>query len=1256
MNQLDRRLASLRRRLHLVHLGRGVGSVLAIALGGAVLVGLADWQLRMPSTVRALALIAILSGAAYVAMRFLLAPLSRKTDDLSLALQVEEEHPHLNDALASTVEFLKQPENGDTSPVLRREAVQRALRLAQGVDFEKIIDRRGLRVVALAALAAIAIVAFCFFSVPDLARTAFLRLTDPFGQHSWTRLAMGENPTRIAMRQPYTIRGQVSGILPSQIRIELEGAGQSEKIIPLKLDRETKATSFAAPLDMAQQRTSFKFRVWANDGVYPSRHGWHEVEVLPPPELANLDGLPSPHIELRFPKYTDRPWEKLSPGKKDLEFVAGTQVTLKAATNRPIVKAWIDYKPENSSTTTAVYLGTIGHFGWNALGILAGASSACDKVPATISEDGQKLSVSFQPWLRGAYVLHLVDNLGLPNPIDADLRVYVDPVPEVTLEKPAANQSLLPDAEVLLKAFAEDDLAVRGLYLEYRRKDAEGNWHDAVSARLPLFEHDEKRLPLPALVSGFSMLTGRPITSLLGGISLVEFARADEGARPKMKRADAIRRWPLSGLVREGDTVVIRAVGADFNDIVPFNPGGASHEIELRIIGKSELSKLLDEGMAEVQQKVVRAQQLQEEAMKLVKEVQNSKKAGPLQHEQILDAEQKQKQIQEQIGMKDDEGIRGDLNKLKQMLRDNKLPPSPMQDRLRKLSGELERMTQEELQEIERNLADARKELGREEKDKQKAKQAEKGKEQSSVEKKNSLEKAAEAQKEANASLKDLVKFLDPWANMQQIKGRARDILQKQRDLKRETEKLGKEGMKDDGKIADAQQSLTERTQDLINMMKEVEEKRQKEDPKNAKLIRDAAKAVADTPDTMKEARELLKENRPQSATQKQTQSIKDLEKAIAALEERRDEELDVLRKKNKDFQEKLDDLANKQDELQKKVKKAMQNPNEAQRKEELAKLAKEQEKLQEEAEKLRDLARLQADRANRDLAKAAQEMEKAAKQLQAGQNPEEAQDQALERIDEAMEKLEEEAEELAREQLAKIADEIKGLKERQDAQIERSTELHKRVLQAKRWSRQVFPTLDANTDVQRGLASETETLKGKVKDAKVFDMILDKASKAMIRAADSMKERKETAVERQDEFEPEIEKDEHRRHGETLKHQQEASRRLGRVLDALKQELAKMDKKDDEPGEQKGGQGGEGGQQGGLRAQDGIPAMAQLKALREEQQEVNDRTKDFADRRPDPKVALTPAERAELRELEAEQARIQDLFNEITTPKKDMP
>src|ERR671916_379323 len=101
MNPLQSRLAGLRRRLRLVTLARGVSLLCLVLLGSALLV-----------------------------------PLRQRTDDLALALRVEREYPVLNDALASTVQFLRQPEDSPAagSPSLRREAIQRALRLAQGCD------------------------------------------------------------------------------------------------------------------------------------------------------------------------------------------------------------------------------------------------------------------------------------------------------------------------------------------------------------------------------------------------------------------------------------------------------------------------------------------------------------------------------------------------------------------------------------------------------------------------------------------------------------------------------------------------------------------------------------------------------------------------------------------------------------------------------------------------------------------------------------------------------------------------------------------------------------------------------------------------------------------------------------------------------------------------------------------------------------------------------------------------------------------
>jgi septal ring factor EnvC (AmiA/AmiB activator) len=76
------------------------------------------------------------------------------------------------------------------------------------------------------------------------------------------------------------------------------------------------------------------------------------------------------------------------------------------------------------------------------------------------------------------------------------------------------------------------------------------------------------------------------------------------------------------------------------------------------------------------------------------------------------------------------------------------------------------------------------------------------------------------------------------------------------------------------------------------------------------------------------------------------------------------------------------------------------------------------------------------------------------------------------------------------------------------------------------------------------------------------------------------------------------------------------------------------------------------------MRAADGIPAVAQLKALKSEQLDVNERTDDFSRRHPNV-AQLNPSQQNELRELHNDQERIQQLFQQITAKSDkqgDMP
>src|SRR5438067_13694628 len=88
---LQQRLAALRRRLRFVVTFRGVSWLLTVLLLAAAGGGLLDWRVHVPSVVRALILVGGLSAAGYLAYRYLFLSLWNKTDNLTLALRIEDQ-------------------------------------------------------------------------------------------------------------------------------------------------------------------------------------------------------------------------------------------------------------------------------------------------------------------------------------------------------------------------------------------------------------------------------------------------------------------------------------------------------------------------------------------------------------------------------------------------------------------------------------------------------------------------------------------------------------------------------------------------------------------------------------------------------------------------------------------------------------------------------------------------------------------------------------------------------------------------------------------------------------------------------------------------------------------------------------------------------------------------------------------------------------------------------------------------------------
>lgn len=130
---------------------------------------------------------------------------------------------------------------------------------------------------------------------------------------------------------------------------------------------------------------------------------------------------------------------------------------------------------------------------------------------------------------------------------------------------------------------------------------------------------------------------------------------------------------------------------------------------------------------------------------------------------------------------------------------------------------------------------------------------------------------------------------------------------------------------------------------------------------------------------------------------------------------------------------------------------------------------------------------------------------------------------------------------------------------------------------------------------------------------------------------------------------------------GDIVRWQETALRRLDQFLDALKPDKELRQPNNDNAGGGAGGQGGApGGPQGGIRrpAGEDVPLLAQLKALRALQAELNERTAEFAKKRLD-LTKLNEIDKEELALLRKMQRDVADLIQDYDvaeTPKEEGP
>ncbi|MCX7699504.1 MAG: hypothetical protein N2039_01370, partial [Gemmataceae bacterium] len=520
------------------------------------------------------------------------------------------------------------------------------------------------------------------------------------------------------------------------------------------------------------------------------------------------------------------------------------------------------------------------------------------------------------------------------------------------------------------------------------------------------------------------------------------------------------------------------------------------------------------------------------------------------------------------------------------------------------------------------------------------------------------LDRAAARQEALGNQLGQLVEKMDRLAKEKQSQEEQRR--KNAEELEQQAQQREKSGQDPTGESSDARPEV-ERLRQQAQEQRDAADSLKREAQALAEAARMAREQLAQDAGTTQPQTKLhdaardIRENKLGNAAQRQREAAQALQQVLDRLEERRGDDLDRLAKKLRDAESRLDDLVDQQERLQKKTREAQQIADAQQRQAALEQLSREQEQLREEArDLLEELSRMRADGAAQALNRASRSMEDARQRLERGEQSDDSQEDALDKLDQAQDQLEQQRqlieEELAREKLAKVTDRIRAIRDRQVSLNRDMKRIHRTALEAKAWDRALMQSLSDQADLERGLADELDQLiEGPFKSIRVVAKMLGHATEAMRLSAERVEARLEDIKIAQDQNEPFDAEREEKLHASVVRWQETAVRRIDQLLDSLKpdKELqAGGAGGGSPPGEGGGGQGGSGSARGG--AQDDVPLLAQLKALRALQAEVNERTAQFAKEHPDVSK-LTDDQRAELQLLRRMQGDIVELLHEYS-------
>ncbi len=1051
---LEQQIAGLRRKVRLLTWLHGLSWVAACTVAAVIGLALLDYLIHFHDRgIRVIASLAALTALVLATTHYLLRGALARFRDMDLALRVEKRFPQLQDRLASTLQFLREPEDDPHagSAALRRAVIAQTTSELEGLTLGQVVNPRpALRAGLLAA--AIAAIAGALIALdPGSSRIALARLANPFGEVAWpqrSHLAFREPVTRAALGSPLelSVVDANGARLPDEVTLHLRFQGGDE-------EKTEKMRFVDGAMIYRRESVNRPFSYRAEGGDDRSMP-WIDLEVVEPPAVESLAATITP------PEYTHWPVEK---SQRHVRALKGSQVWFEGASTKPLKSA--------------------------ALCLETG-----EEIPAAVSEDGYSFATRaegdkvFTVLASTAYFFKLVDREDFEGRGDRyEIRCETDLPPNVVIQHPNSDLFVTSIAEVPLQIQVDDDLAVRQVDLRYTRSDHSDQGD--ISQRL----HPPASEDVPAKPE--AQPKGLSAKGAAAPVSVEYVWRLEELKLP----AGAQVTFHITAsdyLPQEGRSVLRRLTIISADELYD-----RLAERQTSILG--ELARVLE---------IQRQSRTQLQNVQIQQQDVGALKKADL--DRLQAAELTQRQVNRAL-TSDTEGVPALVNQLLTDLRNNKVDSPDIERRMMGLLLGLGHIEQEHIPPITTGLTSAIKTVQSDLNDNRQQHPASVGENLDLAA--GHQDQAIAALEQMLGEMTQWDNYRRFFREITGLRREHEDISRQTAEMAAETlardiKNLTPQQQADLKKIGRRQQELARRFDNVQQNMQQMAQQLGDQDPLAAGVLSDALHRARSQgiSGKMRQAGQNTEQNQVGQAGQTQKQVNEDLREVLDILANRRESELSRLVEKLREAERELGDLRRREALLRSKIGEAEKNPDEKQRRRELERLRREQEQLQKEAERFaRKLQRLQSQQAGQKVARAGQQMGQASKQAgdgQAGESGESA-EQALADLEEAQQQLAQDRQkaetDLAVEQLAKIEDALQGLKGRQETVISETRRLAElRAANGNLTRGQRASLLDL---ARQESAIETETLElaKKLAAAEVFSLALRGGARDLKLAAD---------------------------------------------------------------------------------------------------------------------------------------------------------